>query len=57
MNNADRILTGNALRDWDPADTKRLYWAGACHALITGTDMPGCKTRIADNYARKAGLL
>ena len=89
--NHDRILAGNALRDWDPAETKVLYWSGACKALITGTDLPGCKrspignalpdsviehhpgglrslqsarrrwitenSRIADDYARKAGLL
>lgn len=41
--NHDRILAGNALRDWDPAETKVLYWSGACKALITGTDLPGCK--------------
>lgn len=41
--NHDRILAGNALRDWDPAETKILYWSGACKALITGTDLPGCK--------------
>ena len=35
--NHDRILAGNALRDWDPAETKALYWSGACKSLITGT--------------------
>ena len=49
-----RILTGNALRDWDPADTKSVYWAGACHALITGTNLPGCKRSPIGNALLRA---
>lgn len=38
------ILTGNAIRDWDPAETKALYWSGACQALVAAIGARGCKT-------------
>ena len=38
------ILTGTALRDWDPAETKALYWSGACQALVAAIGARGCKT-------------
>lgn len=38
------ILAGNALRDWDPPETKSLYWAGANYALTAAIDLYGCKT-------------
>ena len=38
-----KILTGAALRDWDTAETKAVYWSGACYALIAATDLYGCK--------------
>lgn len=69
----EEILTGTALRDWDPAETKALYWSGSCQALVAAHGAPGCKTqpirgvllrahteaysRLGDDYARKAGLL
>lgn len=40
----DEILTGNALRDWDPPETKALYWSGACQALVAAIGARGCKT-------------
>lgn len=39
------ILTGNALRDWDPAEMKAVYWSGACQALVQVMGLYGCKTR------------
>lgn len=39
------ILTGTALRDWDPPETKALYWSGACQALVAAIGARGCKTR------------
>lgn len=38
-----KILTGTALRDWDPPEMKALYWSGACYALIAATNLYGCK--------------
>lgn len=40
----DEILTGTALRDWDPPETKALYWSGACQALVAAIGARGCKT-------------
>lgn len=42
--NHDRILAGNALRDWKSLQSARRRWAAE-------------NSRIADDYARKAGLL
>lgn len=39
------ILTGTALRDWDPPETKALYWSGACQALVQVMGLYGCKTQ------------
>lgn len=39
------ILTGTALRDWDPAETKALYWSGSCQALVAAVGARGCKTQ------------
>lgn len=39
------ILTGTALRDWDPAETKALYWSGSCQALVAAAGARGCKTQ------------
>lgn len=39
------ILAGNALWDWDPAETKALYWSGACQALVDAIQARGCKTQ------------
>ena len=50
----EKILTGNALRDWDPADTKGVYWAGAARALIAGARLPGCKRSPIGNALLKA---
>lgn len=41
----ERILTGNALRDWDPPETKAVYWSGSCQALVAAIGAPGCKTQ------------
>lgn len=38
------ILIGSALRNWDPPETKSLYWAGAYYALAAATGLYGCKT-------------
>lgn len=38
-----KILHGASLRDWDPPETKALYWSGACYALIAATNLYGCK--------------
>ena len=38
-----KILTGAALRDWDTAEMKAVYWSGACYALIAATNLYGCK--------------
>lgn len=43
----ETILTGPGIRDWDPPETKALYWSGACYALVSAIGL----------YARKAGLL
>ena len=40
----EKILTGNGIRDWDPPETKSLYWAGAYQALAAATGLCGCKT-------------
>ena len=40
----EKILTGNGIRDWDPPETKSLYWAGAYQALAAATSLYGCKT-------------
>ena len=37
------IITGPGVRDWDPPETKLLYWSGACYALIAATNLYGCK--------------
>lgn len=37
------ILTGNGIRDWDPPETKSLYWAGAYQALAAAINLYGCK--------------
>ena len=39
------ILTGTALRDWDPAETKALYWSGSRQALVAAVGARGCKTQ------------
>ena len=39
-----KILTGNALRDWDPPETRAVYWAGAIYAATRALDCYGCKT-------------
>lgn len=46
----EKILTGNALRDWDPPETKALYWAGAYQALAAATGAQGCKTKEAYDH-------
>ena len=38
------ILTGPGVRDWDPPETKAVYWAGAHHALTAAIGLYGCKT-------------
>lgn len=54
----EKILTGNGIRDWDPPETKSLYWAGAYRALGRARQAWIDKnSRIGDDYARKAGLL
>lgn len=40
----EKILTGAALRDWDPAEMKAVYWSGACQALVQAMGLYGCKT-------------
>ena len=40
----EKILAGNGIRDWDPPETKSLYWAGAYQALAAATGLYGCKT-------------
>lgn len=40
-----KILTGNALRDWDPAEMKVVYWSGACQAVVQAMGLYGCKTQ------------
>lgn len=39
----EKILTGPGVRDWDPPETKAVYWSGACYALIAATNLYGCK--------------
>ena len=48
------ILTGTALRDWDPPETKALYWSGACQALVAATGARGCKTSPIRDVLLKA---
>ena len=48
------ILTGNALRDWDPAEMKATYWSGACQALVQAMGLYGCKTRPIRDVLLKA---
>lgn len=48
------ILTGTALRDWDPPETKSLYWAGACQALVAAIGARGCKTSPIRDVLLKA---
>ena len=47
------ILAGNALRDWDPAETKALYWSGAGQALVDAIHARGILVRAhRDAYDR-----
>lgn len=48
------ILTGNAVRDWDPPETKALYWSGACQALVAAIGARGCKTSPIRDVLLKA---
>ena len=48
------IITGNALRDWDPAETKAIYWSGACQALVQAMGLYGCKTLTIRDVLLKA---
>ena len=36
------ILNGASLRDWDPAEAKAAYWAGAEDAVERALLLPGC---------------
>ena len=47
----EKILTGAALRDWDTPEMKAVTLRRARQAWIDKN------RRIADNFARKAGLL
>ena len=40
-----KILTGPGVRDWDPPETKALYWSGACYALVSAIGLYGCKAQ------------
>lgn len=57
------ILTGPGVRDWDPPETKALYWSGACYALGLRSLAKARQAWIdknqalGDDYARKEGLL
>lgn len=37
-------LTAPSLRDWDPPETRAVYWAGAGFAVARAMDCYGCKT-------------
>lgn len=39
-----KILHCASLRDWDTPEKKAVYWSGACYALISATNLYGCKT-------------
>ena len=58
------ILNGASLRDWDPAETKATYWAGAEDAFEGLERLQREQSRwvrrnsaVGDAFARKAGLL
>ena len=48
------ILTGPGIRDWDPPETKAIYWSGACYALVSAIGLYGCKTQPLRNVLLKA---
>lgn len=48
------ILTGPGVRDWDPPETKTVYWSGACYALVSAIGLYGCKTQPLRNVLLKA---
>lgn len=48
------ILTGPGIRDWDPPETKAIYWSGACYALVPAIGLYGCKTQPLRNVLLKA---
>nr|DAV71780.1 MAG TPA: hypothetical protein [Caudoviricetes sp.] len=48
------ILTGPGVRDWDPPETKVLYWSGACYALVSAIGLYGCKTQPLRGVLLKA---
>ena len=37
-------LTAPSLAEWDPPETRAVYWAGASHAITRAMDCYGCKT-------------
>lgn len=48
------ILTGPGIRDWDPPETKAVYWSGACCALVSAIGLYGCKTQPFRNVLLQA---
>nr|DAT66792.1 MAG TPA: hypothetical protein [Caudoviricetes sp.] len=48
------ILTGPGVRDYDPPETKVLYWSGACYALVSAIDLYGCKAQPLRGVLLKA---
>lgn len=48
------ILTGPGVRDWDPPETKVLYWSGACYALVSTIGLYGCKSQPLRSVLLKA---
>lgn len=48
------ILTCHGVRDWDPPETKAVYWCGACYALVSAIGLYGCKAQLIRGVLLKA---